>query len=314
MNNTVSPSSQSAYQHAAKPEWGVAVIAWEREGKRGYQFEDGQLRVFTSGYFHMLDPIAVSPERVRILHALLGLPLPTVTSALPQPIDRPTIDEQIVYFLRAYPGGFAGEKWQSDRRGGSGRPLKRHRDPAIAFARTELTSARLAASLDQRREQEAVQTLANVLERTDLVAWAHVQKLPALPPNRARALVMGLLELLYGQASTEVRVVQWVQALTRGTGRAPSWTLATAPLALLHPDQHVCVHRTSFLAQAASVAPRLRVPASPSGVDYTRLLAMAESVREALKAASSPGDLLDVGDFISFTLGAQACKEMSAAR
>lgn len=303
----------TAFQHAAKPEWGAAVIAWERDGKRGYQFEDGQLRVFTSGYYDRLDPIAVSSERLISLKSLVGAAFLDSASAPARPLDRPTLEEQIEYFLRAYPGGFAGDKWRTERRTGSGRALKRHRDPAIAFAREELTADRLAACLDQHREREAVLALIEVVGRTDLVPAPHLDRLAALAHERARALVRSLIELLFGQAAIQLRIVPWVQALTHGVGRTPTWGMVTAPLGLIHPDQHVCVQRTSFLAQAASVAPRLKVGVSPSGSEYPPLRDMAQGVRERLEVAASPGDLLDVGDFISFTLSAAARKDVAAA-
>ena len=34
------------YRHSKRKQWGFAVLAWEKEGKRGYQFEDGELRVW----------------------------------------------------------------------------------------------------------------------------------------------------------------------------------------------------------------------------------------------------------------------------
>jgi hypothetical protein len=304
----------SAFRHAARPEWGVAVIAWEREGKRGYQFEDGQLRVFTSGYYYLLDPIGVSSERLRSLKSLAGASVSQPAGAAPRPVVGPTLDEQIGYFLRAYPGGFAGDRWRSERRGGSGRALRRHRDPAIAFAREQLTADRLAAGLDQHREREVVQALLEVVGRTDLVTAPQLERLASLGHDRARALVSGLRELLFGEASIQVRMVPWVRALTQGAGRAPTWAMATVPLALLDPDHHVCVQRTSFVAQAASVAPHLEVGLSPGGADYPPLLDMAQGVRERLEVAHSPGDLLDVADFISFTLSAAARKDSAVAR
>ena len=297
-------STQSIFGHAARLDWGAAVVAWERDGKRGYQFEDGRMRVFAADYYHLLERIDVSADRVRTLLSLLGLEAPTEAASLPAgAFEAPSLDEQIEYFLTSYPGGFTGDKWRGDHRGGTDRVLKRHRDPAVALARKELTVVHLTSCLDRRREDVAMQTLASVLGATDLVPAAHVQRLPELPPNRARAVLIGLYELLFGRTSLEVRVVQWVQALTRGTARKPTWGLATAPLALLAPDQHVCVNRASFLAQATSMAPRLRVTATPTGTDYGPLLAMSKSVRDRLEAvSSSPADLLDVHDFMVFTL------------
>ena len=38
------------YRHVKRPEWGVAMIAWERNGTRAYQFEDGKLRKFPEAF------------------------------------------------------------------------------------------------------------------------------------------------------------------------------------------------------------------------------------------------------------------------
>jgi hypothetical protein len=306
---------RSVYQHAARPEWGGAIIAWERDGKRGYQFEDGRLRIFTTGHYHLLEQIRASTDRVRTLRALLGLPVETAPEANPPAPDAPTLDEQVEYFLAIYPGGFTGQRWRAERRGGAGQPRRRHRDPAIALARKQLTAAYLSSCLERLRDDEGIAVLAKVLGETDLVPPVHVPRLLELPPNRARAVLIGLFDLLFGRASAEVRMVQWVQALTRGTGRKPTWSLATAPLALVCPDQHICVHRPSFVAQATAMGLRPRVAVSPSGNDYAPLLAIAERVRAHLTASEcAPADLLDVHDFMLLTLGAAAAKEIAARR
>jgi hypothetical protein len=304
---------QSVYQHATRPEWGGALIAWERDGKRGYQFEDGRLRIFTAGHYHLLERIDASFDRVRTLRALVGLPAEKARETSAPAHEAPSLDEQVAYFRASYPGGFAGEKWRAARRGGGDRARKRHRDPAIALARKELTAANLASYLERRHEEEGVASLAMVLGETDLVPYTHVPR--ELPPNRARAVLVGLFDLLFGHSSSEVRMVQWVQALARGTGRKPSWPLATAPLALLHPDQHICVHRATFVAQASAMELRPRIAVSPSGTDYAPLLAMAERLRSHLTALEcAPADLLDVHDFIVLTLGAAASKAIAARR
>jgi hypothetical protein len=307
--------NQNVYLHNAKPEWGGAVIAWEREGKRGYQFEDGLVRVFGTDHYHLLDPIEVSSDRVRLLLALAGRrPAPVVErSASSTEVEPPSLEQQLVYFKRAYPDGFAGDAWRAEHRGGAGRALKRHRDPAIAAAQALLTVPNLTDWLDQRRDEEGMQAVAGLLGSTDLVAAPQVQRLASLPPHRSRAVLAGLLDLLYGKGATAVRIVQWVQALSRGTGKTPGWNLATAPLALLWPTEHVCVHRASFLAQAVSVAPQVKLAMAPSGLDYAPLLAMTERVRVALsEAGTAPADYLDVYDFVAFTLRPAACREMAA--
>ncbi len=312
---------QNAYQHVAKSEWGLAVIAWEREGKRGYQFEDGQLRIFAAGHYHLLHEIEIEADRMRTLLAFLGRMLPQPASdaapaTAPATVVLPSLDEQIEFFLRAYPSGFAGDRWLNEhRRGAGGRARKRHRDPAIAFAREKLTPAHLASCLERRRPDEAIETLSTVLGKTDLVAFARVQRLVSLAPERARGVVVALCDLLQARDSAEVRLMQWIQALTRGTGQAPTWNLATAPLALVDPAHHVCVHRANFLGQAAISAPRLRLPVTPSGYAYGAVLSMAEQIRLRLgELGAPPADRFDVHDFIAVTVRTEAREEMAARR
>ena len=306
---------QSLYQHAARPEWGGALIAWERDGKRGYQFEDGRLRIFTPDHYHLLEPIDASTDRVRTLRALLGMPAEKPAEATTPATDAPSLDEQVEYFRANYPGGFSGAKWRAEHRGGGGRSRKRHRDPAIALARKQLTQAHLASCLEGRRDRDGVASLANVLGESDLVPWAHVRCLPELPPNRAGALLVGLFDLLFGRSSLQVRMTQWVHALHRGTDRKPTWPLATAPLALFSPGQHICVHRASFIAQAPAMELRPRVAVSPTGTEYAPLLAMAERLREHLTSVECvPADLFDVHDFMALTLSAAAAREIAARR
>jgi hypothetical protein len=305
------------FQHAARPEWGAAIIAWEREGKRGYRFEDGCLRIFTAGHYHLLEPIDASPDRLRKLRAIAGPPADAAVAAkLPPPdADVPTLDEQVAHFRAAFPGGFTGDRWRADHRSSSGHSRKRHRDHAVALAQKELAELTLAVFLEKRREADALEVLANVLGSTDLVPAAHLQRLQGLPPHRARAVLTGLFDLLFGKQSAEVRVVQWVEALSRATAQRPAWGLATTPLALVFPDQHVCIHRTSFAAQKAALELRSGVSQSPSGPEYGRLLAMARSIRIHLdEVGCSPADFLDVHDFILFTLGAGARQAITARR
>lgn len=299
----------SVYLHSTKPEWGVAVVVWERDDKRGYQFEDGRMRIFPASHYHLLEVAEASPDCIRVLRALNG---DRPRSDRPRAPEGASIGQQIEGFLAKYPGGFAGETWQAEHRGRAGRPLKRHRDRAISAARMELTLDYLKTCLDRGREVEGVKALTTVLGNTDLVAGQSIQSLVALSHDRARVILAGLVNLIGTDLRTEVRLVQWVQALTRGAARKPGWSLATAPLALLQPEQHVCVHRGNFVAQAAAVAPQLAIGTSPSGFDYAALLAMSERIRAQLEqAGTSPADFFDVYDFIGFA-AAQSAASRSA--
>jgi len=308
--------SRNVYRHNAKPEWGGAVIAWEREGKRGYQFEDGQLRVFASGHYHLLDVIDVSGDRVKTLLSILDRARPVELGSGVRPLDAPKLHEQVDHFLRSYPGGFAGDRWRSEhRRRAEGEPLKRHRDAAIELARQELSRERLTACLENQTELDGVRALCRVLTATDLVSGAQLKQLAALPAYSSRGLVGALRELLSGEEPAAARVAQWVKTLTSALRRAPVWPLATAPLALVRPHEHVCVQRASFAAQAATMAARMRVGQTPNAPEYARLLAMCERVRECLTEASCPPtDLFDVSDFMTFTLSGHSVEAMTSRR
>ena len=45
-------------QHRVKPEWGAAVLVWRRDGKSGFQFEDGEIRAFRDDWLHSARSVA----------------------------------------------------------------------------------------------------------------------------------------------------------------------------------------------------------------------------------------------------------------
>ena len=50
-------SQVHVYVHRKRPQWGYAIVAWEKGDKRGYQFEDGQLRVFKDAFYGLFDRV-----------------------------------------------------------------------------------------------------------------------------------------------------------------------------------------------------------------------------------------------------------------
>ena len=60
------PSEAAApklYQHTKRPEWGLAILAWDRGSRRAFQFEDGKLRVFKQGYYEMVEEVSGAVDR-----------------------------------------------------------------------------------------------------------------------------------------------------------------------------------------------------------------------------------------------------------
>lgn len=309
MDDTTTSSPPAVYQHSSKPAWGVAVVQWERDGKRGYLFEDGEVRVIQHGYYHLMTEVDVSTERAAALHAAVDRP-DTTDPALrrPRPARKPvSLDEQLAFFLDAYPDGFAGETWRNERRAAPGRPLKRHRDAALERARDSLTLDALDRGL-AGDPAAALGAVAALLASTDLVSRTHAATLGKGGPKVLRAL----RDVLDSSQPFAPNFDRWVAAA--GAAEPPMWNLATAPLALADPELHLCVRATAFRAQAASLAPRLD-SRRLNHATYRRLLAMATRIREHLgERGFAPADLLDLHDFVRFTLNPKARAAILAER
>src|SRR5690606_1096467 len=121
-----------------RTEWGLAILAWERDGKRAYQFEDGKLRVFKAGYYELIHEVDRSMGEASAVVADLNRQLGRSENRREREkagVEGKALlsfDEQVEIFCHMYPGGFQDEAWLRDVRGQEvPRRLKRHRDQAI---------------------------------------------------------------------------------------------------------------------------------------------------------------------------------------
>jgi len=304
---TQSPNVQSrrstgatVYRHRKRPSWGLAAFLWEREGKRGYQFQDGMVRVFKEGFFDMMVPISSPQDQaaarsVRRLAARNKAGHTTGSKAVPRVAD------QIGLFMSQYPEGFAGAAWQKEVRGrGAKRALKRHRDRPVQLAKDLLGRDALAEAIEMERWATVRDRTVDVLRVTDLVSKKEVDKLAALEPNRAVA--WAIYNLLYGEQVHHKNVDAFVRDLGR-MGLKVSWQLVTALPALVHPNEHVCIRPSVFKEQARMVKPKMKAGTKPKGRVYTDYLDVVAIVLQELEAAGrKPGDLLDVAQFVWITL------------
>ncbi len=302
------------YQHKARPEWGLAVLAWERGDKRGYQFEDGKLRVFKKGYFKLLEAVDQEPEEstsvAQALQRRIGWRQQAPATATRTRVNSVPFEQQIAYFEELYPKGFQGSKWAKEKRGiDSKRRLKRHREEAVIEARNILGQERLRERLDAGESAGVIQSLIALCDETDLITKRQSQPLSKVGEENAQEVAEGLYELLYGEERLAIRFERFVDTLARVTRKKPSWQLATVFLALTQPKDHVCVKPRNFKTQAASMSQGLKVTAVPSAPVYERLRDMAAEVRDQLVEADyRPRDLLDVYDFMDTTLSPKSGK------
>lgn len=293
---------QILFRHLKRPRWGLAVLAWDHGDTRGFQFEDGKLRVFNNDFFGLLEEVDPPADQTRLVLAHLNRALgrsEAVKRAGSKQEELVPFAEQINYIKEQYPDGFGGAAWTASMRGvGAQRELKRHRDPAVARARKQLAGTVLERLIKAKKYDEVINTMIAVLEQTSLVGDTKLKPLRAAPSHRRPAIAVALLELLHGKGAIDPRFESFVSNLDE-----PSWELATAPLALLHPEQHVCVTPSVFKQQALWLAPRMAHPRRPAAATYQRYLELARAIHAQLEGAGlGPRDHLDVYDFIALTL------------
>ena len=221
------------------------------------------------------------------------------------------VDDQIELFKQSYPGGFEDPKYKEEVRGdGSGRDLKRHRDPSIELAQKELSAESLEARLSAGDYTGIRDALAEVMKSTDLVPVRDAKKIESIGDDRAQELAEALKEVLHGAAPFESRFTRWVGVLSDLAGK-PTWPMVTAPLMLVHPEEHVCVRPTVFRRQAKRLAPDLKYKAKPTAQLYERFRTMSSVLATRLEQAGMPvKDMVDIYELVWATLRRKALDEL----
>jgi hypothetical protein len=310
-----SANHRQLLRHRARPAWGLAIHAGEIDGQQAFQFEDGTMRRIAESHVGLLEPVEVGFEveqaALSRLNELAGLTLARDAAAEGETLL--TFDDQVAIFQHQFKGGFAGSGWQKKQRGaGTKRALKRHRDPAIARARELLSESAIAELLAGMRHDEVVRRAVEVLHESSLVEARPIEALRRLPRDCIRPFAEALRDVLYGEGRYELRLLQLLQALR--SGGETSWALATALPALVQPERHVCVRPSTFREQARWMAPHLVLEKQADSRQYLVLLGMAKNVADKLTERDlAPRDLLDVYDFMWFTLRPSAKRMLDEA-
>lgn len=307
---TMDERAHTLYAHTKRPTWGLAILAREDREERQYQFQDGQLRTFKRGYYELLEEVEAPPRAVDIvrdLEAMLRIEQNRSAGGRARSSERVVrFDDQVRAFEASFPAGFADPSWLA--RGGEG--LAHARQAAVEEARAHLAAGELERALEGGASAAAVEHVKRLAGATDLVGSKDSLPMRRLSEVHHEELLRALAALLWGAGPYAPRFDAWVAALRRASVRRVGWPLATVLPALVHPAQHVAVKPTVFRRQARWMAPALTYDPSPSGALYAHLLAMAEAVRNRLaQAGHPPGDLLDVHDFMVWTLRPGAIPE-----
>jgi hypothetical protein len=304
------------YRHTKKPEWGTAVIAWERDGKRAYLFDSGMVKVLAEPFYTLMAPVeAESAElAIRLTGHLERSALSSRTRTAAS--VRFSLQQQVDWFAEEYPGGFNGEAWEKKARGSSDmRRLKRHRMPAIADAQVKLSSDRLnELAASPTGAVDAARLICDLLSETDLVAAAQLSTLKRRAAKAPANLPQLIHDLLHSPNPEDTAPLfdSLVGALGQILGASPSWELSTSLLALVRPGIHVCVRRAAFAKQAEWMMPDANLTKQPSSLGYAGFLRLAHEVNDRLtELGHTPDDLFDVHDFIRFSTTTSAQHKMS---
>lgn len=294
------------YAHTKRRQWGLAILAWESKEARCYQFQDGQQRKIRRGWYELMEPVERTNDSaarvISSLKAMLRSDPKRRSVQAPEPVKVFSIDSQVAAWHALWAGGFRDAEYTTKVRGqgGEGR-RKRERDPAIERARDMLSREQLDAMIAAGDWKGVRSALVGLLKTTDLVAAKDADQLgrrrPA--PEHLEELARALRAVLYGESFVSA-FGRWVSALEAVDGGRASWTMATAPLALVHPDEHVCVKPSGFRAQARAMG--IAFPTAPSAEGYVQMQAMAHAIRRHLvDAALGPRDMMDVYELIVAT-------------
>ena len=324
MENAIQESSQSSmsstptlYRHVKKHEWGLALLAWERDGKRAFRFEDGEIRIFKEGYYGLLEEVDRPADRTSEIVAKIDREHGVSSrrrSGTKEPEREITFEEQLEVFLAEFPDGFDSAAWvEQHRGGGAGRRLKRHRDSAIDDARRQLSADALRELIDSGQTDAVRQRAIDVLGGTDLVTRAQIK--PLEDSTGDQRIADAILELLHGTGELDERFDKFCHAVAHSSKKLPSWPLLTTLLGLVDPQEHLCIRPSVFADQAKWMAPSLQLGKQPKGSVYLRFVEMAKTILENLRqAGQKPRDLLDVHDFIWVTLRPAAAETLENVR
>jgi hypothetical protein len=307
---TSEPSTLPLFNHTTRKEWGVGVLIREDEGKRAYVFEDGEERTMANGFHQLMRRVEHPSDAQKAFYerqrGLLAGRAKAKSSASQS--DGPTFHDQVEKFHKTYSAGLADPKWVQDIRGeGMETRFRRHRNALIREAQEQLSLPALDALAKTQSSAQIWELVTTILGHSDLVPAVQLKMPKSADSEHLRGLVLATRELLHGKAPYEQRFDAYISGLSLVIGEAPRWELATALSAAFHPTEHVCVHPSTFRQQLKVMGSHRASPARATSAGYARLLATARQVSTKLtEYGPPPRDLLDVYDFIRFTLGPAA--------
>lgn len=302
------------YQHVDHPEWGRGVVVEAEAGRRDrldISFEKGGRRTILKTFSSKLMPVVMpTDEAVSLGTKLASRRAPSTRAGTKKSKSSAaksmfsSFEAQLAYFLKQFPDGFLGEKFEKDERGAPGaKRRKTDKGPAVEEARACLSEEAFAT----QDEAWIFDQVANLFRTTSFVhPLEGANSLDSMKPEYRTEYVEALKNLLYGTEDEGDRFDRWVAAIrlddAKGEPKRPSWPLTTMLPAVVHPDVNVCVKPTFFQRQAALMNVPLDYQPKPDALVYSRFQTVVRKTDEALRSAGQePRDFVDVHSFICLT-------------
>jgi hypothetical protein len=329
-------------KHPGCPQWGLGMLVEERDEKRIYDFEDGLSHSIAKAFWSKIEPVELAADEARALEAKIKAQRvklepsrkPRVRTVAPPSM---TFDEQVARFEALFPGGFTGDAFTNDERGGLGEPpplsvaapsvtnpetgeveappstvaptstvaprskkaKAQSRSQAIATAKAELDKAELTKLVAAGNHAEVIARIKRVHQAAGNLLHPLGDLIPfsKLPEDHQAAVSESIVGVLYGAGELAPRFDKMVEALA--ADKLNTWPLSTVLLALLDPETHAFVKPSFYEKQAAIVGFDLGNERVPSAAAYARMQALSGEVERRLREKGhEPRDKMDVYAFI----------------
>jgi hypothetical protein len=165
-------SFPTLFVHSVRKEWGVGVLAGEKDGKRRYLFENGEERTLASGFDQLMKRVErPTPEQQLALARLQGvLAGRAKNDGGGAKAFSLALSSQFVKFRERYPAGFSDPSWLEEVRGGASGPVR----AALTAAEEHLSAKSLDALAKNRSPADAWQVVRDVVASSGFVPAAQL--------------------------------------------------------------------------------------------------------------------------------------------
>lgn len=295
----------------SQPGWGAGLVVRDLPLHWELFFDHGGERKFVKSLATTLVPVTLSPSDLAALESKAYARL-SRSEVRAKSVARPrtspaakarfeSIEEQLAFFEKIFPGGFLGDTFTTEERGVLGAKGKfGYKEAAIALAQDELSLKRFA-----KGDKEALFDSAKKVLQSTSIVFPMEGPIPfaAMDADSRAVAIDAMKELLHGAGEYGYRLQAFVRAMNmkdkKGEPKAASWPFATIFGAYLNPDEFVCVKPTAFATQAATFGMSVEKSQSVTAAGYREFLEVATRTRDALVAAGQkPRDMMDVYSFI----------------